>query len=418
MWGEVFPTPENHGIYAASNSPIMSFYIPFGESQTDGFKLLAYLKESGSPVNSLTATVYPDNCSCGYGQAVLSHPLRSVVVSGVGSTSSWVSATFSSTLVGGDYYWVQFSSSTNSGNPYVVTTNQNGATALWIKSLTNQNVTIYPIYSTGNNWDAIPGHYVYFEVSQQSNANTVIFSDSDRAYDTNNITVYLEYPNGTILTTATMSQQQTEGQTGYWYGVPYQFAKTVVLYPNIKYQFDFSSLPRGDEYDGSIGGGITQSFITDTVNPASAGYLGQGYFPVFQIGYMTLDLKDSNLHMSPTDLFDSPGYQGTTNEIGMRFVPTQSENLQGFSVEVLQADVIAGATLNVTLRADNTIGGSHPIPTSSGSVIAAGSITFSAINATFKSGPTWSGKYAWANVTFVAKPGHTLGVSQARTIGL
>jgi hypothetical protein len=405
--GIPLPTSTTYNVYSGSNSPPMSFYIPFGKSQTSGFKLLAYLQTSSTPTGTLTATVYPDNCDCGYGKPLLDHPLQSVTVSGVSSSASWVAATFSATLIGGDYYWVRFTSATASGDPYVLTMNQYDTTAVWIESPSGQTVAIYPIYNTGTNLPATPATDVYFEVSQKSTVNTVVFMDSDRAYDPNNITVYLQYPNGTTITTALISQAQTEGIASLAY-VPYQFASTVTLYPNIRYQFTFSGLPGSDDYSGSIGGGITQDFITDSVNPSSGGYLGQGYFPVFQVGYMTIDYKDSALVYGTTDLGGSPGYLGDMED-AMRFTPTSNENLQGFTIEVLKADAISGAILNVTLRADNTTDGSHP--TSSGSVIASGSLTFSTINSTFKAGPTWSGYYDWANFTFTAKPGHTLALT-------
>jgi len=401
---------ETYDIYTSSSSPAMSFYVPFGDSQASGFQLLAYLQTQGTPSGALTATLYPDNCDCEYGVPLLDHPLQSAAVSGVSSSASWVSAKFSKPLIGGDYYWVRFSSSTSSGNPYVVTTNENAQCGCWVKSLSGKNVTIDAILNNnGNNWASSEGP-VYFEVTQKSKANMVIFDTSDRGYDPNDITISLEYPNGTVLTTATINQAVTEAYSfpvQSYGGLPYQFASAVTLVPGIKYQMVFSALPGGDTWGGSSGEGITQDFFADHANPVSAGYLGQGYFPVFQIGYQTINFAASDLSSySPTDLFASPGYQGNTQD-AIRFTAASSENLQSITIEVIKAPAIAGAILNVTLTADNTTIGSHPSKT----IIAQASATLTSINASLTSGPTNSRYYAWVNMTFTAKTGHTLALT-------
>ncbi len=391
---------ETYNIYTSSPSPVMPFYIPFGGSQASGFKLLAYLQTSGTPTSTLTATLYSDDMLDRYNAAdtpspLLSQPLQTVTVSGVTSSASWVSATFSVPLVGGDYYWVKFVSPTTSGNPYIVTTNSGALCGCWIKSLTGQNVTIDTILNNnGNNWRAIAGAPVYFEVDQTSKVNEVTFDASDRAYDPYNVTISLEYPNATVLTTALISQAVSKGQ-GFG---EYQFASTVTLVPNIKYQMVFTP-QAGDTWD------VSQDFLANYANPASAGYLGQGYFPIFQIGYQTINFKASNpvSYTTSTDLFASPGYQGDTED-AIRFTPTQSENLQSITVEVIKANSLS-AVLNVTLYADS--GGTHP----TGNAIAQATATMSSINSSFKAGPTNSGFYAWVNMTFAAKPGHSLALT-------
>lgn len=392
---------ETYNIYTSSPSPVMPFYVPFGGSQASGFKLLAYLQTSGTPTSTLTATLYPDDMLDRYNAAdtpspLLSQPLQTVTVSGVTSSASWVSAAFSVPLVGGDYYWVKFVSPTTSGNPYIVTTNSGAQCGCWIKSLTGQNVTIDTILNNnGNNWRAIPGEPVYFEVAQKTKVNEVTFDASDRAYDPYNVTISLEYPNATVLTTALISQAVSKGQ-GFG---EYQFASTVTLVPNIKYQMVFTP-QAGDTW------GVSQDFLADYANPASAGYLGQGYFPIFQIGYQTINFKASNSvsYTTTTDLFASPGYQGDTED-AIRFQPIESENLQSITVEAIKANAVVGAVLNVTLYGDS--GGTHP----TGSALAQATATMTSINSSFKAGPTNSGFYAWVNMTFAAKPGHTLALT-------
>jgi hypothetical protein len=388
----------------------MSFYIPFGDSQVSGFKLLAYLQTSGTPTGTLTATLYLDDMLDRYNATytpspILSQPLQTVTVSGASSSFSWVTATFSTPLIGGDYYWVRFSSTTGSGDPYVIGTNEGARCGCWIKSLSGQNVTIDAILDNyGNNIaEGDGGPPVYFEVNQTEKANEVNFAWSDRAYDPNNITVSIEYPNDTVMTTALISRADAKGDEG----VPIQFAQTITLLPGIKYKMVFSNLPLNDGY-----GDITQDFYTDYANPASAGYLGQGSFPIFQILYQTINYPASNFAAySPsgiTDMFDSPGYHGSTGaEDAIRFVPTQNENLQSITVEVIKTDAISEAILNVTLNTDSETGGSHPTTTA----IAQATATLTSINSSFKAGPTNSGYYAWVNMTFTAKPGYTLALT-------
>ena len=394
---------ETYDIYASSSSPAMPFYVPFGDSQSSGFKLLAYLQTSGTPTGSLAATLYPDDMidrynASYYPSPVSSQPLQTVAVSGVSSSASWVSATFSVPLVGGDYYWVKFSSGTSSGDPYVVTTNEGAQCGCWIKSLSGQNVTIDTILNNnGNNWEVGNGAgTIYFEVNQISKANEVNFIASDRGYDPTNITISIEYPNGTVLTTAKISQAITKS---ICYG-EYQFASTVILVPSIKYQMVFSALGGGDVWS------VTQDFFADYANPASAGYLGQGYYPIFQIGYQKVNFAASDFvsYTTTTDLFASPGYRGDTED-AIRFTAAQSENLQSITIEVIKADSVSNAVLNVTLQAD--VGGTHP----AGTAIAQATATLASINSSFKAGPTNSGYYTWVNMTFAAKPGHTLALT-------
>ena len=102
------------------------FYVPFGESQ-NGFTLKAYVESFGSP-SALFEAIYPDNSSVAWGSPLLDKPLANLSVSGVGSTPNWVSTTFHSVnLVGGDYYWVAFTSngaSSNANNYFGVASDQ------------------------------------------------------------------------------------------------------------------------------------------------------------------------------------------------------------------------------------------------------------------------------------------------------
>ena len=68
-----------------------------------------------------------------------------------------------------------------------------------------------------------------------------------------------------------------------------QSGSSATLVPGITYRVVFGGAPGSDNYAGSIGGGVTQDFLTVTVNPSSAGYLGQRTWPIFSLGLMNLE---------------------------------------------------------------------------------------------------------------------------------
>ncbi len=174
----------------------------------------------------LIKTSIPDN----YSGPVLSSPMQNESVSGITSTAGWVSTSFTATLIGGNYYWVVFtapSSGTSSTNYYAVsfylqnvfvdiytesstngfshTVFQPGGSVLQLLSASNQAISVYPYLSEGSNQQT-QGATDHFEVSGTVNVNMLSFFTSDRAYDPNNITIYLQYPNGTTLATGIFSE--------------------------------------------------------------------------------------------------------------------------------------------------------------------------------------------------------------------
>lgn len=414
------------------------FFVPWNAT-LNGFTMSAFLGTQGSPSTSLYEAIYPDNTSIPFtGSPVLDDLLENESVSGIPSSThgAWVTTSFHTTLIGGNYYWIGFTTSGGNSNDfyYVMTYadqilsydlyNYGGSLnnekdiargqyggILWLKSLSGQNITIYPdMDQIGANWKAIPGNYVYFEVPQTSQANSIQFSESDRAYDPNNITLYVEYPNNTKIAQATFGIFQRGG-----WSQPYQLNQTVTLYPGIKYHIDFSALPTTDNYAGNSGGGITQDFIEEEANPATAGYLGQQIWPSFNIGMMqVLNSSVSNPQYGSTDLAASPNYQPGA-EIALRFQPSESETLQSFSLEFVKADSSSNV-LNVTLRSDNEtcptgISGtcSHPDSVKA-PVLAHGTESMRSINSSFTScageaGDT--GDCAFADVTFTGVSGTT-----------
>jgi len=413
------------------------FFVPWGES-LDGFVLKAWLAVQGSP-SSLSETIYPDSSSTSSSSPVLDKPLATVTVSGVTSTPGWVAATFSNVrLVGGDYYWVGFSStgsSSNSANYYFVatefqdvfpdiqvwdgTSGFNGLTAynnridgmsvLWLQNLAGQSITVYPYINQGANQQNYGGNVGNkFQVSSQVNANLIDFFLSDRAFDPNNQSVSIAFSsNGTILSTGTYSLLGENGVGTLSY-LPIQLNKIVTLYPGVTYEVIIGSTASGDNYNGYNRGPVTQAFLTDAANPCSGGYLGQCTWAPMQLGLQTLEpdgISNYN-YMSTTDLEYSPGAT-PGGEDALIFQATQNEVLTEFSLNIIGAGS-SSAVLNVTLRADNetcangaTGSCSHPSPaTSSNPVLARSSLPLSTINSELQScGGTETGKCAWANFT-------------------
>lgn len=429
--------PEQNQVYggAGSGGVIVAerFYVPFG-TNLNGFTLKAYVSEVGSPASLLYETIYPDNFSSTNGRPIF-HTVENESVSGVGTTAGWIPTSFTSTLVGGDYYWVIFtspSSGTSSSSYYLINLDQQpvfldiyplvstnglsgltrgnnnnaGGSVLWIQNKAGQNIAVYPYLNQGPNQ---PDGTTYFEVNKQVNVNMLSFLESDRAYDPNNLTMSLEYPNGTVLTTGVFSVKNAQGVSTISY-LPIQLASKVTLYPNIKYQIVVSNPPPSDTYDGSSGGGVSQDFITETANPASAGYLGQATWAPIQVGLMNIEpngISNYN-YLGTTDLQWSPGEQ-PGSEVALRFAPTSSGTLQEFEVEVVSVSSTTGV-LNVTLRSDNTTVGSHP--SNMRSSLAYGTITLSTLSSTLHACTSaYNGQCTWGNVTFTGSTSLTAGTN-------
>jgi hypothetical protein len=415
--------PQNNPIYGGGRSGyvlLQRFYIPFGESVTSSFKIKSYVETVGSPTGSLYISLFNDNASTLNGRPVLSKVLANETLTGVTSSYSWVSASFTGVnLVGGDYYWVGYTASakgTGASNHFSVDTDQNnvftdvytfaasngfshaarqiGGSVLWLQS-GSQTITVYPYLNQGTNQS---GGTAYFEVQSTVKANVITFFVSDRAYDPNNVVLSLEYPNRTILATATFNIATEYGLGGLSY-LPLQMSQMVTLHPGIEYQIVAGGLPSTDYYDGSSEVGVTQDYLTETANPSSAGYLGQSQWPVFQLDCMTLEPNGvSNYnYIGDTDLGASPGYV-PGSEIALRFRASSAETLSEFQVEVISAPDTS-ALLQLSLRADNETKGSHPESLKEESALATSSVTLSTLALDMRSGPTTTGTYVLANFT-------------------
>lgn len=439
---------QNFSVYSG-NTIIQRFYVQFGKT-LNGFVLKAWLQKVGSPTKTLYETVYRDNASNLVGRPLdLASEstiglIQNVSVSGVTTTGQWVSTTFSKTLEGGDYYWVAFTThSGDASNYYSVNYDQGnqfqdvyvqfgaaGVTSattkglgsvLWLTTTGGTSVTVYPRYYTNsNNFQSTST--TTFQVSSKVKMNEMTFFTSDREYDPNNVSVMVSYPNATLLTKGWFNITLLHGDEGLSNAqiqmkckIHCGTANSVSLVPGITYTVSFGALT-GDNYAGSLGGGVTQDFLVDDVNPSAAGYLGQTTWPIFQLGMMTLEPQgvSNQVYVSQTDLFSSPGYV-SGSEIAMRFKASSNENLQTVSFEFLKMPSNTNM-INVTLRADNTtcltgVSGtcSHPKPLTKAPVLGAGTATFSAINATFTSCASFSGFCAWANFTLSAK--HSPGLA-------
>jgi hypothetical protein len=398
---------------------LQRFYVPFGTTLS-GYTLKAYLGTVGSPSSALSETIYRDNSSTLNGRPVLAAPIESRSVSGITTTQGWASTTFTTTLEGGDYYWVGFSSAGGDASDYYTVgyvgqnvlsdiypflgingvdsaTRAAGGSVLWIQDASGNNVTVYPYFNEGLNQAS--NQPVYFQVNSAIKANMVTFFTSDRAYDPNNITISLQDPNGNTLATGVLSLLALHGDEGLSYA-PVNLNATVALQPNTRYRFVFSALPNSDSFAGSLGGGVAQDFITQTADPPSAGYLGQASWPIFSIGLMNLEPQGISNHnyVSATDLFSSPGYR-PGSEIALRFMASSPETIQKFEVEAIKVASTAGI-LNVTLRADNQTAGSHPASLRYTRALAYGTVSLASVNSTFTSCPSVTGQCAWASVMF------------------
>ncbi|MGI0090477.1 MAG: hypothetical protein ACREBS_02090, partial [Nitrososphaerales archaeon] len=217
----------------SGSSKYQRFYIPFG-TNLHGFSLLAYLATSGSPTAPLTATIYNDDGEFSNGTARIGNQtIASQTVFGVTSSLNWVQVDFTNTnLVPGDFYWVKFSSSTNPADPFLATFGNYSpaqgisGSVLWIKSLSGQTVTIYPILGSAPNWPAIPGAPVSLEVNNATKINMITFYDSDRAYDPNNVSFYITDPNNNVVANGTMCSVCWQAYNSLHY-VAFQLNKVV-----------------------------------------------------------------------------------------------------------------------------------------------------------------------------------------------
>ena len=398
--GEGFSYELNQQIYT-SRSYAAGFSVPAGISSTKGFTMKSWLGYAGTPSSPLTEALQ-SNASGAYKTIETETVPYGSITSG-----GWTSTAFSSSLAPALGYRVVYTSSTSSSNYYTVASANSGAVPIiWVQTLSGQNATLDPYITMGTNWNAVPAEPFYFEVPDTMKINTIQFQDSDRAYDPNNITIYLETAStGSVLATATMSLAQWRGGSDAL--IPYEFNTAVTLTPGVKYELTFSALPSTDAYDGSDGVGVTQDFIADNINPP---YLGQSKVPTFRLMYASITplLSSSNPNMGPTDLQDSPGENGNT-EVALRFYPTSNESIQAVELNVISADS-SSAILDVELRPDTTTPvGSHP----SSEILAEGSIALSAINSTFKASTlTTTGYSTWANVTMNAVSGGSVALTK------
>lgn len=438
---------DNNFTVQANDALIERFYVPFGQN-LNGFDLKAAITKVGSPPGTLYETVYRDNASNLVGRPF---DLASEATVGVVENKSvsgtinggWVSTAFTANLEGGEYYWVAFTTHGGTGGNYytVATTSTNvfqdvyiqygtskvaSATTkglgsvLWLTTTGGTTITLYPSYQQSNNFQTPSSTKV--QVSSTMKMNEISFFTSDREFDPNNITISIKYPNGTTLSTGTFSEAAFHGDEGLsnsevqmTCSIHCGIGSSVSMVPGIAYTVAFSALT-SDNYAGSLGGGVTQDFLTDTVNPALSGYLGQTTWPIFQLGLQTLEPQgvSNQVYVSQTDLFSSPGYV-SGSEIAMRFKASSNENLQTVSFEFLKSDTTSG-TINVTLRADNTtcltgVSGtcSHPSPLSKKAVYATGTLALSSINSSATACNSNSGYCYWANFTMSAK--HTPGLA-------
>ena len=210
----------------------------------------------GSPSKPLYEAVYRDNASTLVGRPDLALAVENESVSGVGTSPGWVSTSFTSTLEGGDYYWVAFT--THGGDagdyysisylesnvfqdiyPYATTGGgvhgavaKAGGSVLWLTTGAGATVTVYPFLQEGNNFPSTQS--TQFQVTSAVKMNEISFFTSDRAYDPNNVTVTIRYPNGTQLNSGQFSVQALHGSEGLSYA-PVQLSPTVTLKPGVSY---------------------------------------------------------------------------------------------------------------------------------------------------------------------------------------
>jgi len=93
----------------------------------------------------------------------------------------------------------------------------------------------------------------------------------------------------------------------------------------------------------------------------------------------------------------SPGYVAGS-EIALRFKASSTETLSEFQVELIGVGS-SSASLQLSLRSDNTTQSSHPESLKSGAALATSSVTLSSLSSAMRSGPTTSGYYVLANFT-------------------
>ena len=219
--GQPLVYPQDAPIYGSggTHESVQRFYVPAGETLA-GFVLKAYVDVVGSMPHPLTATIYADNNeSITNGRPVYGEPLETETVSGISSAASWVSTTFTSTLIGGDYYWVKFTTSSGGdgvSNYYDVWEHQQtvfpdiytldgGQTSpvLWLTTKGGTTVTVYPYMTQGTNLRLTGTSTPLAPVTRATKVNFVSFYMSDRSYDPNNYTLSLETAGGSVLATGT-----------------------------------------------------------------------------------------------------------------------------------------------------------------------------------------------------------------------
>lgn len=415
--------PQSNSVYS-QNPVLMRFYLPQAVSS---WNLEFFASAIGTISNPLYVAILKDS-NQGYltGAPVLSSVLANSTASGITQTADWVTVKEGVSLAPG-YYWAAFSTSGGSSSNYysIQSTNQiaypdiyvyapsqvgggfNGigkldlGSVIWITDSSGNTLSVYPLLSEATNFRAA-GSSIQLKVTQSMNVNMISFFVSDRAFDPNNITISLQQ-GSTVLATGAFSNKMFRGINDLSY-TPVQLSKVVSLQPGVSYTISFGNLPAGDSYVGSIGGGVSQDLITSQANPSLAGYLGQSSWPLFTLGLMNLNYPASFPdYASSTDLKDSPGYQG--DEVALRFLATQNENLQSFSVNVIGVSTLSGS-LAVTLRSDD---GGRPTPLSVSSALATGSIGYASVNSNLTSCATNTGQCTFATTHFSGSTSLTAG---------
>jgi hypothetical protein len=242
---------------------------------------------------------------------------------------------------------------------------------------------------------------IQVEVNRTMPVNMFAFLATDRTFDPFNITVMLQDAIGNTFSTGTLALAGPFGHNGDFADnmYPVQLSPTVIIQANVRYQIAFSQLPTQDRYGGSDANGVAEGIVQAAGSP---GYLGQAQWPIFELGYMNLNMNNGgqnrNYAGTPpmTDLFASPGYQGT-EEVGLRFRASQAESMQSFEVLAISSDGSAN-TLTFTLRTDSTVGqngGSHPSPLAQAGALASATVTMAQIskNLTEMDTPTGQGTF-------------------------
>lgn len=415
--------PHDNPVYS-QNPILMRFYLPQAESS---WNLEFYASTTGTISTPLNMVILKDsNQAYQTGTPVFSNVIANSSASGITTTANWITVHESVSLNPG-YYWAAFSTSGGDSSDYydVQTNNQiaypdiysyipsqvgaglAGTTkvdlgsVLWITDSSGNTLSVYPQLSEATNFRAV-GSSIPVEVAQSMNVNTIAFFVSDRAFDPNNITISLQQGSN-VLATGLFSNQIFRGINGLSYA-PVQLSRVVSLQPGVAYTVRFGNLPAADNYVGSAGGGVSQDLITSQANPSFAGYLGQSSWPIFTLGLMNVNYKISFPdYISSTDLTDSPGYHG--DEVALRFLATQNENLQTFSVNVIGVTTLNGS-LSVSLRSNDN---GRPTPLSVSPALASGSISYSSINSNFTSCATNTGNCTFATAHFSGSTELTAG---------